>query len=124
MTKTIKPSTTEDAHPKVIVSFPIKPGQPGLYATRGLLDMCCTGVVAKKSFAEELIRSGTYHLTPEEPTTWTTSKGKFTTTHEIKVKQAMLPSLSTKRSQETIALTTPSSAKSNIRYVTVASMQV
>ncbi len=40
---------------------------------------------------------GTYHLTPAEPTTWTTSNGKFTTTHKIKVKQAMLPSLSTKR---------------------------
>ncbi len=55
MVETLKPSTTEDAFSEVIISFPIIPGQSGMYAARGLLDMCCTGVLAKKSFAEKLI---------------------------------------------------------------------
>ncbi len=51
---------------QVIVLSPIKPGQPRMYAARGLLDMCCTKVVAKKTFAKELIWSSTYHQTHHE----------------------------------------------------------
>ena len=86
---------SREAHPEVLLTLP---GNKSTFATRALLDYCCSGVVAKKSFAKALIRSGKYQLKKSKhATNWVTSSGGFTTTYEIIAKKAMLPLLSTKR---------------------------
>ena len=86
---------SREAHPEVLLTLP---GNNSMFATRALLDYCCSGVVAKKSFATALIHSGKYKLvTSTNATNWVTSSGGFTTTQEVVAVNAMLPSLSTKR---------------------------
>ena len=57
-----------------------------------LIDTCCTGIVAKKLFAETPI-DGMYSVLTEESDTWNASNGEFVTDKVIKIEKALLPSL-------------------------------